>query len=212
MSQDAEIVRLKSENERLKAALMSLTKTASANLPVIEQAMRLALEVLDAQADSVTTSAHEDREFAIAKQREAEAQVEALTQELAAEREKHDEEAYNDMRAAKEAAEASVTRLTAEREQDESDLTALRASVPQWLPIETAPIGNYAFLAWDPTHDTMRIVVQHPVGTFELFPEGRQWTMKPTAWMPLPAPPTPEGSTGLSSRPAEGIAQQEQKD
>lgn len=58
-----------------------------------------------------------------------------------------------------------------------------------WQSISTAPTGNHAFLAWEPTHGSIRIVCQWPVGSFEVFPDARPWTLTPTYWMELPEAP-----------------------
>ena len=62
-----------------------------------------------------------------------------------------------------------------------AQLDALRAQIPQWQPMETAPKDGTWFLAWD--YD----------GGFYVFRDGPGFIAsenpQPTHWMPLPSPP-----------------------
>lgn len=82
----------------------------------------------------------------------------------------------------------------------EALLTSRSGSPPQegWRPIETAPKGNHAFLAWEPENRTIRMVMQHPDGgRFEVFPDARPWPFQPTHWREIPNPPTTPPQEGL---------------
>lgn len=80
-----------------------------------------------------------------------------------------------------------------------ADLTALRAAVPQWQPIETAPKDGTPVLVWESEYGREALTAAYIEFT-DPPPDGYHsgWfdrvhghsELQPTHWMPLPHPPT----------------------
>lgn len=77
---------------------------------------------------------------------------------------------------------AEVAKLKAERDE-------LRAKVPVWRPIETAPKDGSRFLSYDPNFYSPISMTEVHNGDFHAIDNGGWDTIHPVGWMPLPKPP-----------------------
>lgn len=61
----------------------------------------------------------------------------------------------------------------------------------EWKTIDSAPKDGSEFLVFDMMHHRKRVVVAHrSLLTGEVLSTPGRYTLNPTHWMPLPAPPS----------------------